>query len=473
MSLLLRTGQVVSPIPVDDPDYDGYVSRCLRTWSVDVLTDSGDYLPNVRVINAQGNSREGTRTLPRLPSLGVNGEEIPGDLVVVAGLYGSMDYSVVLGTLCPYIEADISADEQEAEMVTTRDINETISRKEYVDTSYQRPLYMATTTRNSGLDLEHEHAGEVLVDGEPRLSHRLERVHAARSVDLEHRVQVNAGTLATIRESNTDALDVKRIHAVKSDEGVSTVTIADLQAQVLQLAHKVQELGELVMMSDKGKMAQIEHTSGPHHVLIFSDAPSKTVSTLVEDRDADTQGQWLIGPKGEVLIRRVDKDGKQTRIALNDDNTLTIQTPGGESIHLDDQAVLVTSSGSSLKVAEDTGVTMTAKDGAVVTVDEDITLNANNLSLAGAAIHLKTGGLVVGDTLAGAQSIPSAERMLQRMIQIEVALRTIGTWAQSHTHTATSVGAPTTPPNIPLPSTATPTGLFNLITDTIKSIKAV
>jgi hypothetical protein len=173
------------------------------------------------------------------------------------------------------------------------------------------------------------------------------------------------------------------------------------------------------------------------------------------------------------MLRRIDQTGKQTRVALNDDNSLTLQTPGGESVHLDDQAVLVTSSGSSIRVAEDTGISVRAADGAMLTVDDGVTLSGENITLAATKLHLKTGGILIGDIPAGAQSIPSAERLLVRMTQIEVALRTLSTWARAHVHTSSAPGSPTSPPVTPLPSTASPTGLFNLVTDTLKSLKAV
>lgn len=470
----LRSGRVSSPVPVTSPDYQGYVDRCLRTWSVDVQLESGEYLIGCRVVSMQGNDREGVRRLPRLPAIGRDGSTIAGDAVVVGFLNGFAGAPTVLGALSPAVSSSSTADSQEAVQVTTRDPHEIQDRVEFVDISYPtRDLITSVMTRNNGYNVEHEHRGETLVDGEPRAAQRLERHFGGRSVELEHRVEVDADTTALIRESNQNALELRSIHAVNAPSGMSSVIVSDLEAKVLQLTQQVENLATLVLRSNQGSQLLLQQETDALRTTIYADSDTKTVGLLAEDRSASTRAGWSIGPRGELLLRRIDGSNRETKIELNDDNSLTIQTPTGPTVHLGTDEVLVTSGGSTVRVSEDDGISVLTSDGksSIVATDDSLVVTGPTATIKAATVHLQTGAMLVGDSAAGAQRVPSAERLAQRMLTIETALRALSTWAQTHTHTSASPGVSTGPSLAPAPTA--PTGLFNLNTDTLKSVKGV
>lgn len=469
----LRSGRVTSPVPPGDPAFDAYVQRCLRTWSVDVELESGEYVIGCRLMTTQGNSREGIRRMPRLPSIGEGAAVIPGDLVVVGFLNGSIEAGLVLGYFNPSIHSSVSADDLEQSQMTSRRADEVQERYEHSDLSDPTgPAITSVVTRNDGLNLEREHGGEMLVNGVRLSSMHLERHVGGRNIDTEQMVSVDPTTKATIRTSNTAASDLRSMHAVQGPDGLSVVAYQDLQAQVIQLTHQVKELSKLVVSSDKAERLLVQHETPKLVTTMISDSDSRTVQMLAEDVAAKTKGGWSVGPKGEVLLRRLDASGKETIIQLNEDNTLTIQVPSGPTIYLDESDVLVTSGGSSITVSEDDGISLITKGGTMITAQDDaVVVSGDACTIATQSVHLKTGGLLVGASQAGAQRVPSAERLLARMIQVETALKTLALWCRTHTHPVAGTAA--APSTLVLSPSASPSGLFNLVTDTIKSIKGV
>lgn len=467
----LRSGRVTSPVPPDDPAFDAYVQRCLRTWSVDVELDSGEYVIGCRLMTMQGNSREGVRRMPRLPSLGEGAAIVPGDLVVVGFLNGSVEAGLVLGAFNPSIHSSVSADDLEESQMTSRRADEVQERYEHSDITDPTAI-TSVVNRNDGLNLEREHGGDMIVDGVRLSAMHLERHVGGRNIDTEQVVSVDTTTKATIRTSNKAASDLRSMHAVQAPDGLSVVAYQDLQAQVIQLTHQVKELSKLVVSSDKAERLLLQHETPKLVTTVISDSDSKTVQMLAEDVAAKTKGGWSVGPKGEVLLRRLDANGKETIIQLNQDNTLTIQVPSGPTIYLDENDVMVTSGGSSITVSEDDGISLITKKGTMITAQDDaVVVSGDACTIATKTVHLKTGGLLVGASQAGAQRVPSAERLLARMIQVETALKTIALWCRTHTHPVAGTAA--APSTQVLSPSASPSGLFNLVTDTIKSIKGV
>lgn len=470
----LRTGRVVAPVGVDDANYEAYVQRCLKQWSVDVELDSNEYLVGCRVLSMQGNEREGVRRLPRLPRRGANGSILPGDIVLVAFLNGYTDSAVVLGTLSPAEHApDVSTDDLEAFQLTTKDLNEVQDRLEYLDTSDPiNPLVTATMTRNTGLMRESEHAGETWVDGQARKAHLLERSFAGRSIETEHRVEVDGSTNAVLRTSDRDAKDLRQVHAVETETGVSSVIVEDLQAKVLSLTQQVEQLSSVVLRSMEGKQLMLQQETPGLRTTAVSDSTTKTVSLLVEDRTANARAGWTIGPKGELILRRSGSDNKETTLTLTEDGNLMLQTPGGASVLIDDEDVLVSTGTASITVSEDAGVHLATKQGTRVTMTDDaVAVIGPACTVQAGSVHLKTGGLLVGDSAAGAKFVPDALKVEQAVRVLQQQMASLVSAFNTHTHPTGSPGSPTL--ITARQATSPPPNLFLAQRDSLKTIKGV
>lgn len=469
----IRTGRVTSPVDPTDAKYESYVERCLKMWTVDVELDSGEILLGCRVLSSQGNGREGVRRLPRLPQVGADGTVIPGDHVVVAFLNGAIEGPVVLGTLTPMLDPNTPLDEIEASHIATKDINEVQSRQEFVDLTDKRgPLVMATMERNTGKDHEFEHRGQMWVDGQARASQLLERSSGARNLLTEQMVEVNETTTALVHASNTEARELRTIHSVDAPAGKSSLTIEDLEAKVLQLTQQVEALGTLVLRSDNAKRLMLQQETDALRTSIISDSDSKMVTLVVEDRQAGTRSGWTIGKDGEVALRRVDSSGRETGITILKDSTVTVQSATGSTVHLGQGEVIVTSGGSSVNISDTDGVSLMTKGGSMVSAfDDSVVVTAPQTTINAGSVHLSTGAVLIGSSAAGAQRVPSAERLQAQMLRIEAALRAIQVWARTHTHPVAGTVAGPSP--VVLSPTAAPTNLFNLVTDTLKTLKGL
>lgn len=474
---VLRTGRVTAPCDPAGPKYQDYVRRCLSTWTVDVELESGEYIPNCRVVSLQGNSREGVRRLPRLPVAGANQEVVPGDLVIVGFLNGFADAPVVLGTLSTVVHPNIPGTTQEAAQVTTTDINEAQDRLEYVDRSNpKKPLITSTMTRNTGLRYETEHRGEQWVNGQPLMAQRLERSLGGRSQEMEQTVEVSKETTALLRTSNRDGMDLREAHVVKSPDGTSSVTMEDLQAKVLQLTQQVAELSKLVIRSDKGETLSLQQETPKLRTTVVSDSASKTVSVLAEDRQQNTRAGWTLGAGGSVTIRRNSGSRAETTIQLGTDDSLMLQIPSGPTVFLRQQDVLITSGQASVTVSEQAGVSLVTAQGASVNaVDDSIVVTGTACTINAPQVHLSASSILLGPGTGTRHSLVSGERLQTQLRRVEQALATLATWCRTHTHVVatTPVGMVAGPSSLPLLPTATPTSLIVSATDFLKSTKGV
>ena len=470
---MLRTGRVVAPCDPSDAKYQDYVKRCLSTWAVDVELENGEYVPNCRVLSLQGNSREGLRRLPRLPSPGANKEIVPGDLVVVGFLNGFAEAPVVLGTLSSVTHPNIPADTQESAQVTTKDINEAQDRREYIDWSNdQRPLVSSVMTRNSGLRHETEQRSQQWVGGKPMTAQRLERSLGGRSIEKEQTVEVEQGVTAIVRESNREGVDLREAHVVKTAEGVSSVTVEDLKAQVLQLTQQVAELSKLVVRSDKGEALFLQQETPKLRTTVLSDSNSRTVSLLAEDRQENTRASLVLGAGGTVTIRRNTGQKAETTIALDDDDSLMLQIPSGPTVFLRDRDVIVTSGKASVTVSEEAGVSLVTAQGASVNaVDDTVVVTGQACTINAPQVHLSAGTVLLGPGTGVRHSLVSGERLLIQMRRVETALSTLALWCRTHTHPV--AGATAGPSLTRLLAAATPTGLIVPATDFLRSTKGV
>lgn len=467
----LRSGRVVSPVPPTDPSFQAYVDRCLKTWSVDVELESGEYLVGCRVVSLQGNSREGVRRLPRLPQAGVAGEIVPGDVVLIGFMNGVADAPIVLGTLSPSVHPQASPDDVEAEQILTRDLNETQDRLEHVDRSVpDRPLFSHTMERNTGQRVEREQVGSVWIDGEVRQSHLLERSLAGRSIEREQRVEVTGATTAIVRDSNRDGTDLTRVHAVKDGETTSSVIIQDLEAKVLQLTQQVETLSALVLRSDNARTLLLQQETPETRVTAVADSASKTVSLLAEDRTTSSRSGLTLGAGGTLVLRRSGSSNEETTLTFNDDGTVVLQTKDGPTILLDEKDVMVTSGGATLTVSEETGVNLVAKSGTMISAfDDAIVVTGPTVTVNSQNIHLKTGGLVVGDSSVGAKSVPDSAKVERAIQQLQQRVAALTTAFNSHVHPTTSPGAPTGPSVTK--ATPPPAGLFLTARDSLRTVK--
>lgn len=470
---MLRTGRVVAPCDPSSAKYQDYVNRCLATWTVDVELESGEYVPNCRVLSFQGNSREGVRRLPRLPSPGANKEIVPGDIVVVGFLNGFAEAPVVLGTLSGMTHPNIPVDTQEAAQVTTKDINEAQDRREYIDWSNdQRPLVSSVMTRNSGLRHETEQRSQQWVGGKPMTAQRLERSLGGRSIEKEQTVEVEQGVTAIVRESNREGVDLREAHVVKTPQGVNSVTVEDLQAQVLQLTQQVAELSKLVVRSDKGESLFLQQETPKLRTTVLSDSDSRTVSILAEDRQENTRASLVLGKGGTITLRRNTGQRAETTIEMDDDDSLTLQIPSGPTVFLRDKDVIVTSGKASVTVSEEAGVSLVTAEGTSVNaVGESVVVTGQACTINAPQVHLSSGTILLGPGTGLRNSLVSGEKLAIQMGRIETALSTLALWCRTHTHpVAGPLAGPSPRPLLP---TANPAGLMVPTRDFLRSTKGV
>jgi hypothetical protein len=470
----LRTGRVAAPAGPGDAAYEAYVQRCLKQWSVDVELDNNEYLIGCRVLSMQGNAREGLRRLPRIPRKGPNGTSLPGDVVLVGFLNGQPDSAVVIGTLSPSEHAiDLTTEDLESLQVTTKDMNEVQDRLEHLDTSNpSAALVTATMSRTTGLMRETEHAGETWVDGQILSAQLLERSYAGRSIETEHRVEVDASTNAVVRTSDRDAKDLRQVHAVETAAGVSSVIVEDLQAQVLSLTQQVAQLNTLVLRSMEGKQLLLQQETPALRTTAISDSDTKTVSLVVEDRGANTRAGWTVGPKGELILRRSGSDNKETTLSLTEDGSLVMQTPGGASVLIDDEDVLVSTGTASVTISEASGVHLATRQGTRVTMTDDaVAVIGPTCTVQAGSVHLKTGGLLVGDSAAGSKFVPDADKVESAIRTLQQRLAALTTAFNSHIHPTGSPGSPT---GLSVQrATAPAPNLFLTARDSLKTVKGV
>jgi len=467
----LMSGRVTSPVPLTASEYETYVQRCLRTWSVDVVLDTGEYLQSCRVVQPQGNGREGVRRLPRLPQQTASGEVLQGDAVLVSFLYGSIAHPVILGTISPMADSRYSLEDLEQVQVTTRDINERQDRHEYVDSmDPETPLVTSYATRTTGLTMETEHRGQQRVDGVALAAQRLERHRGGRDVELEHVVQVDEGTLATIRHSNRSAHELRQFHGVRTEEGLSTVTIEDLQAQVLQLTHRVEALNTLILRSNRAESLVLQHKTPEFQTTVLSDSESRTLSLVAEDLTAESQAGLTVSREGETILRRVGSDDTAAMVRLSKDGSITVHNSSGPTIHLDESSALVTAGKSSITISNDNGISLTTPGGTMVAAfDDAVVVTSPTCTIASQSIHLQTGGLTIGPSPATAKFIPDAVKVELAIQALQTNLTALVTAFNTHVHTSAAPGSPTTPSMI----RATPpaANLFMTARDALVSVK--
>lgn len=469
----LRTGRVTSPVsPAGNPkDFQAYVDRCLRTWSVDVLLDSGEYVPYCRIVSPQSNGREGLRRMFRMPmaataaggsSVVGEGTTTFGDLVVVGFVNGQTGSPVVLGSLTPMMSTTASADVMESAAVTTTDVTEWQDRHDHLNLDDPtNPLPSSTMARDTGLTRETEHQTQTRVNGQVVAAHILDRDLAARSTEHEQVVQGESGVTGVIRRSNTEAQDLTHLHSTIAGDASASVVIEDLKAQVLQLTQQMSTLYKLVLRSDQAKTLTVQQHAESFQLTVVSDAESKTATLLHEDLDEHTQGGLTLAPSSQVVLRRSTNGSPESVVMLNADGSITLRSASGTAVHLDQNDVLITSKSTTVLVSETNGVSVTTKGGSVLSIEDDsMVMTAPAVTVRTPQLHLNSGVVRVGDTGGAGSGVPVIETLYTKLGKVETAISSLYSWAASHTHTATGSTSPTTPPTS-RPAGSAPVGQFN------------
>lgn len=476
----LMWGQVTSPVPLDSPHYAEYQERCLRTWSVDVKLATGELVSSARVLSPQGNSREGRRQLPRLPRKTAAGETIPGDTVVVAFLNGEYTGPVVIGTLSALPDASVSLADMEQNQITGRDTNERQDRIEHVDTTdTEAPLVTSHTVRSTGREVQTEHRGERRVGGQRLGAQRLETHDGGRSIDVEQVVQVTPTTTAVVREFNTDGTKLSRVHLIDAPSGKSTVQVSDIGAKLLQLTQNVEDASKLLLQSDNAMKLLLQHETPHLRTTAFSSDKSKMAGVLVEDLDERTRSGWSVGPKGELIVRRINAANQETKVEFNDDDSLTIQNAKGVTIDLTDGEMLITTGGTTVMLTENDGLHLMSKGGTVVSVADDaVSVSGPQCTIAADSVHLSTGAVLVGNTVpAAAKHAPTTEALYAKLAKLEASIAALYAWARIHTHpVVTNTGVGNATPTLTQPTGTATVGSFTpatVVTDSFSSFKGV
>lgn len=474
----LRTGRVTSPFDPRKPDeveeHRMYVERCLKTWTVDVLLDTGQYLSAVRVMQLQGNGREGLRRLPRFPRFIPDQEVEQGDEVVVAFLHGQPLAPIVVGTLTPPRNSQADFESLQSEYATTTDENEWQDRHDYLDTSKPKTLGAHTSTRDTGLNRDVEHVVDTWIDDQERHSHVLQRDSKARSLEYEHFVQTGEGLGASVRTTDEDATTLRTLHVVKDAEGTGKVTLESLQAKVLSLALEVEQMGKLLVKATEGQQLMVQQTTQESTFTMAVSNPGKSVGLLMQDSQANTSAGVNIGPEGATTLKRIDGESKVSEVFLDTDGSVMLRSKEGSTVLLDEQEVLITSGRSTVHVGDNGGISITSAGGALVTVQDDaVMVTAPAITLASDLVHLQ-GQVIVGSGAPSGQQgfVPDTQQLYQKLAQLANDVSNLTIWASTHMHPTAAVGLPSPPVIVPpVPSLLAPQILASVIPDSLKAFR--
>lgn len=474
----LRAGRVTSPFDPRRADeveeYRAYIERCLKTWTVDVLLDTGQYLSAVRVMQVQGNGREGLRRMPRFPRFIPDQEVELGDEVIVAFLNGQPLAPIVIGTLAPPRNSLADFDTLSGQYATTTDENEWQDRHDYLDTSKPKTLGSHTATRDSGINREQEHFVDTWVNDIQLHSHVLEKDAKARTLEYEHYVQTGETTASSVRTTNENATNLRSLQVVKQEAGTNKLTLESLEAKVLSLSLEVETLGKLLVKATEGKQLLVQQSTDDATFTMAVSNPSKSMGVLMQDKTAGTTAGLNVAAEGLTTLKRVTSDGKQSEFFLDKDGSVLIRSAEGSTVLLDQGELVVTSGKSTVHVKDDGGVTLTAAGGTMVTVQDDaVMLTAPAVTLAAEMVHLQ-GQVVVGSGLpSGLQGfVPDTEQLYQKLARLADDVMNLTVWATTHMHPSAPPGPPT-PPAVPpaFPSLLSPQILASVVPDSLKSFR--
>jgi hypothetical protein len=435
----LSAGRVTSPVPPSHEDFEKYERRCQETYTVDVMLDSGEYVSSCRVSAPQSGGTEGERKLPGLPDI----DHPYGDSVVVAFLYGSTRGPVILNSLTPTGEFTGSpVDPEDMARFGLASPRERQRRSDFVDRNDPARPTVSHVERTDGPSHETEHVGEVREGDYILRSAQLERNVAGRDIEAEQVVQVDENTRAVVRDSNQAGTNLSHIHAVQTRAGTSSVTVEDLQAQVLQLTHQVEALGRMVMRSDQvNQSLTLQHETPQLRTTATSDGPTRSVSLIAEDLTANSRAGLTIGHTGSLVLRRSGADNKESFIVLNRNGSITIRTPHGPSIQLDQDQVTITSGQASFLVSED-GISSVTKLGGVLNIDSSVIMGGDNVIMDTDMVHMKAGSILAGDTALGtAKYVPDATKVVNAVNTLARQLRDLTLRFNTHTHPVAGTAA--------------------------------
>lgn len=466
----LMTGRITSPVDPRDPAmrsvYDEYITRCIKTNTVDVLVDhTGQYLSGCLLMQAQGNGREGSRRMPRFPRAISDKEVSFGDSVVVAFLHSNPSAPIVLGFLIPPKNAKADFEALESDYVTVRDPNEWMERHDHLDTSEIETLGSHTMSRDSGIDRSTEHVVDAWIDAEKRRSHVIARDTKARSLEYEHYVQTGEAEAGSVRVTDDEATTLRLLHAVKDADGKGKVTIESIAAKVLRLQLEVENMGKLLLSATNGEQLLLQQDTPQSTATLAVSGKSTHLALAVEDKSSSATATLTLAADGVANLMRVGGDKKASHVLLDDDGSVLLRSTTGGVLSLADGMTVLTSRKAKIVISESGGIAITSAGGTMVTIQDDaVVLSADKVTVASPVVHLS--GQVRSGPSGRGGFVPDTSKLYTKLNTLSAQVSGLLKWANLHTHAGPS---PT-----PLKPVAIPTTTFApaaVTADSLKSFK--
>ena len=464
---LLRRGRVALP----SRSVDEYIEFCIKNWSVDVVLESGDYVPQAKILTPQLNFREGIRRMLKFPVSLVDGQRETfhlGDEVVIAFLDGQPDRPVILGSMFSFLPTD--GDNSTVEDLATRNFlpetkDQHRDRHEVIDYADEaNPLQSYTDERNDAKTVRKDHlttdAGTAIEDNKEFRVIDLDT--EAKVLDHEHTVESgdqNERTIDTVRSQDLNARDLKSTHTTQERDGDTllehSVEFSDEQAKTLKFKHIVDLDGtkknELFAKSDLANEVLVQHETENMLIMILSN-PDQTQFSLVQmDKINGTSSSIVLEVNSQVTIRRQGSDG-DAWIVLDSSGQIILRSEKGATVLLGDDRVTLQTLNSSVSISDAEGITAVSAFKSHVAITKDgVSLGGENVILNSDVIHLQSGVVRVGDQ--GLRLIPDSAALARKIKQIEANLRALWNKYKLHKHISAGGGKPTSP-TVPSPGNA-------------------
>lgn len=462
----LRLGQVACPAPNGTPEHAAYIDYCLRTWTVDVVLEGGEYLPACRLMTPQGNDREGFRRMLKFPrAVEPTADEGPvtttitnlGDRVIVAFLNGYVLTPVVLGTLFPTaIDPDTSiplAGEEGVEATTyvTTSADEWRDRHEVVDHSVpENPRVAYTDRRDTGASTHVEHvvvhAGATATDPSENVEARaLTSSEGARTLAREHRVERREGGAVLtdmVQHADVDARQITYRHAVQETADLTHhVLVQDLGAKVLRLEQVVQEqaglINQLLLHSAEGARVTLHHRTGDattpdHTATIVSDGTTQHLALVKTTPDGSAS--LAFEADSSVVLRCAPVGQPDSWLVMEEDGTINLHSATGASLRLSQGVASVRSGGASVVVRDEQVSALTSDGGYFTLSGASAVLGAAQVTVNAPRLALQSGVVRVGSTGGGAHLIPAADVLYPKLNGLERRVARLEGAMMLHTH---------------------------------------
>lgn len=463
----LRTGQVACPFTFNsDPDkFNDYITRCLSTWSVDVVLDDGQYISFCRIIAPSGNLREGFRRMLEFPKLDFSNRYWLGDKVVVGFLNGTVARPVILGCLYP-VPLDpnpattLATISQDRFVVT--DPHEWADRHEVVDYGDpSNPLPSYTDSRNTGAGIREEHvvvSSNGTNPSDNSEAHLVEVDTGASILSTEHLVQLgpaNQRTVSVVQHEDNAALTLKSRHATQQISGSSTlnhsVSVEDLSAKVLQLQQLVEVqaglINQLYLRSDNATQVGLQHEGQNQSLLITSDDSQTHFGIVKVDKNTSSNASVALEKDSVVTIRRRTQGADDSWVQLDSLGNVSLRSSHGPVVHLSAGRVAVHTNSAMLTLDDTAGISIVTATGEFISLHGDVVaVSGKQVNVSADAIGLSSGVVRVGSNPSGDHFIPASDVLYPKLKVVEERLARLEGSFIVHAHPAPN--APPTPTGI-------------------------